>query len=67
VKETVLTKIEKDYHDFGHVERMCERRLTKEIYLADLDSCAVKGRVMFLDLIYIAIFRVLEKSQVKGS
>jgi hypothetical protein len=33
VKEDVVTKIEKNMlRWFGHVERMDERRLTKEIY-----------------------------------
>jgi hypothetical protein len=37
VKEDVVTKIEKNIlRWFGHVEGMDERRLTKEIYKADL-------------------------------
>jgi hypothetical protein len=37
VKEDVVTKIEKNMlRWFGHVERMDERRLTKEIYEADV-------------------------------
>jgi hypothetical protein len=37
VKEDEVTKIEKNMlRWFGHVERMDERRLTKEIYKADL-------------------------------
>jgi hypothetical protein len=46
---------------FGHVERMDERRLTKEIYKADLGGNA--GRGTFLD----QIGEVLEKGQVKST
>jgi hypothetical protein len=45
VKEDVVTKIEKKMlRWFGHVERMDERRLTKEIYEADLGGNAGRGR-----------------------
>jgi hypothetical protein len=49
---------------FGHVERMDERRLTKEIYEADVDGNAGRGRHRtFLD----QIRQVLEKGQVKSA
>jgi hypothetical protein len=54
VKEDVVTKIEKNMvRWFGHVERMDERRLTKEIYKADLGGKAGRGRPRqtFLDQI----------------
>jgi hypothetical protein len=39
MKEYVVTQIEKNMLSwFGHVERMDERRLTKEIYEADVDT-----------------------------
>jgi hypothetical protein len=45
VKEDVVTKIEKNMlRWFGHVERMDERRLTKEICKADLGGIAGRGR-----------------------
>jgi hypothetical protein len=62
-KEDVVTKIEKNMlRWFGHVERMDERRLTKEIYKADLGGNAGRGRLRrtFLD----QIGEVLEKGQV---
>jgi hypothetical protein len=44
VKEDVVTKIEKNMlRWFGHVERRGERRLTKEIYEAELGGNA-RGR-----------------------
>jgi hypothetical protein len=50
---------------FGHVERMYERRLTKEIYEADLGGNAGKRRPRrtFLD----QIGEVLKKGQVKST
>jgi hypothetical protein len=45
VKEDVVTKIEKNMlRWFGHVERMDERRLTKEIYEAEVGGNAGRGR-----------------------
>jgi hypothetical protein len=54
VKEDVLTKIENNMlRWFGHVERMDERRLTKEIYETDVGGNAGRGRARrtFLDQI----------------
>jgi hypothetical protein len=65
-KEDVVTKIEKNMlRWFGHVERMDERRLTKEIYKADLGGNAERERPRrtFLD----QIGEVLEKGQVKST
>jgi hypothetical protein len=48
VKEDVVTKIEKNMlRLFDHVKRMDERRLTEEIYEADLDGNAVNPLVVF--------------------
>jgi hypothetical protein len=66
VKENVVTKIEKNMlRWFGHVVRMDERRLTKEIYEADLGGNAGRGRPRrtFLD----QIGEVLVKVQVKST
>jgi hypothetical protein len=66
VKEDVVTKIENNIlRWFGHVDRMDERRLTKEIYLANVGGNAGKGRPRrtFLD----QIGEVLEKGQVKST
>jgi hypothetical protein len=65
VTEDVVTKIEKNMlRWFGHVERMGERRLTKEVYEADVGGNAGRGRPRqtFLD----HIGEVLEKGQVKS-
>jgi hypothetical protein len=41
-----VTKIEKNMlRSFDHVEKMNERRLTKDIYEADSGGSAVKGRL----------------------
>jgi hypothetical protein len=66
VKEEVVTKIKKNMlRWFGHVERMDERRLRKEIYEVDVGSNAGRGRPRrtFLD----QIGEVLEKGQVKST
>jgi hypothetical protein len=66
VKEDVVTKIEKNMlRWFGHVERMDERRLTKEIYEADVGGTAGRGRPKrtFLD----QIGEVLEKGKVRST
>jgi hypothetical protein len=63
VKEDAVSKIEKNMlRWFGHVERMDERRLIKEIYDPDVGSNAGRGRPRrtFLD----QIDEVLEKGQV---
>jgi hypothetical protein len=45
VKEDVVTKIEKNMlRWFGHIERMDERRLTKEVYEADVGGNAGRER-----------------------
>ena len=45
LKEDVVSKVEKSMlRWFGYVERMSERRLTKEIYMADVSGNAVRGR-----------------------
>jgi hypothetical protein len=63
VKEDVVTKIEKNMRWFGHVEKVEERRLTKEIYDADVGGNAGRRRLrrIFLD----QIGEVLKKGQVK--
>jgi hypothetical protein len=61
-----VIKIEKNMlRWFGHVERMDERRLTKEIYEANVGSNAGRGRPRrsFLD----QIGEVLEKGQVRST
>jgi hypothetical protein len=66
VKEDVVTKIEKNMlRWFGHVERVDERRLSKEIYEADVGGTARRGRPrrIFLD----QIGEVLEKGQVRST
>jgi hypothetical protein len=66
VKEDVVTKIKKNMlRWFGHVEKMDERRLTKEIYKADLGGNAERGRLrrIFLD----QIGDILEKGKVKST
>jgi hypothetical protein len=64
VKEDVVTKIENNMlRWFGHVERMDERRLTKEIYEADVGGNAGTGRPSRTFLGRIG--GVLQKGQVK--
>jgi hypothetical protein len=65
VKENVVTIIEKNMMRwFGHVQRMDERRLPKEIYEVDLGGNAEMGpRRLFLD----QTTQVLEKGQVKST
>jgi hypothetical protein len=65
-KEDLVTKIEKKMMRwFGHVERMDERRLSKEIYEVDVGGNAGRGilRRTFLD----QIGEVLEKDQVRST
>jgi hypothetical protein len=62
----VVTEIEKNMlRWFGHVGRMDERRLAKEIYEVDVGGNAGRGRPRrtFLD----QIGELLEKSQVKST
>jgi hypothetical protein len=66
VIEDVVTKIEKNMlRWFARVERMDERRLTKEMYEADVGGNAGRGRRRrtFFD----QIGEVLEKGQVKST
>jgi hypothetical protein len=66
VKEDVVTKIEKNMlRWFGHVEKMDERKLTKEIYEADVGGNVGRGRPKrtFLD----QVGEVLEKGQVRST
>jgi UDP-N-acetylmuramate-alanine ligase len=65
VKEDVVTIIEKNMMRwFGHVERMDEMRLTKEISEVNLSGNAGRGpRRSFLD----QTTQVLEKGQVKST
>jgi hypothetical protein len=66
VKEDVVTKIEKNMLRWsGHLERRDERRLTKDIYNADLGGIARRARPRrtFLD----QIGEVLEKGQGKST
>jgi hypothetical protein len=66
VKEDIVTKNKKNMlRWFGHEERMGERRLTKEIYEADVGGTAGRKRPRrtFLD----QIREVLEKGQVRST
>ena len=61
-----MTKVEKSMLKwFGHVERMSERRLTKGIYMADVNGNAGRGRPRktYPDL----IGEVLQKGRVRST